>query len=85
MTLAALPFVEHHAPRTSMVACRWRQADEDYDAIATRVEERVVVEIRLPVVDGPDVSRLIDHKARLTHHRDEARWAIGTVQRIAVV
>ena len=63
------------------------EADEDDDAITARIlAGRVVVEIGLPVVDGPDVPGLIDHDGRLTHHRDEAgrRWG-PTVQRLAIV
>jgi len=51
---------------------RWRESDENYDAITTRVGRDVDVEIGLPVVNGPNVAGLIDHHARLTHHRDEA-------------
>ena len=64
---------------------RCRKPDEDDDAITTGVRGDIDVEIRLPVVDGPNVAGLIDHHARLTHHRDEAWLSACTVQRISIV
>jgi len=54
-------------------ARRWRQADENYDAIAARIPAKVDINIGFPVVDGPDVASLIDDHGRLTHHWDETR------------
>ncbi len=51
---------------------RWRQPDEDDDAITAGVGRDVDVEIGLPVVNGPNVTGLIDHHTGLTHHWDEA-------------
>ena len=51
---------------------RWRQPDEDYDAITAWVGGEVDIKIGLPVVNGPNVAGLIDDHARLTHHWDEA-------------
>jgi hypothetical protein len=65
---------------------RWgRKSDENYDAITTGVGGDVDVEIGFPVVNGPNVASLIDHHARLTHHRDEAWLSAWTVQRISIV
>jgi len=64
---------------------RWRESDENYDAITTRVGGDIDVEIGFPVVNGPDVAGLIDHDARLTHHWDEAWLSAQTVQGVAVV
>jgi hypothetical protein len=51
---------------------RCSKADENYDAIAAGIRRNVDVEIWLPVVEGPNVTSLIDHYTRLTHHREEA-------------
>src|SRR6266487_1557626 len=65
---------------------RWgRKSDENYDTITTRVGGEVDIEIGFPVIDRPDVASLIDHHARLTHHRGEAWLSARTVQRISIV
>jgi len=54
-----------------MHLARWRrgEADENYDTIAAWVPALGVgVEIGFPVVNGPNVSCLIDDHGRLTHH-----------------
>ena len=54
---------------------RCGEADENDDAITARIPtEGVDVEIGFPVVDGPNVSGLIDDHGRLTHHWNEAGW-----------
>ena len=53
---------------------RCSKADENYDTIAAGIPTDCVdVEIRFPVVNGPNVSSLIDDHGRLTHHWYEAR------------
>jgi hypothetical protein len=48
---------------------RRSKADEDYDAIAAGISTDCVdIEIGFPVVNGPNVSCLIDDHGRLTHH-----------------
>jgi hypothetical protein len=64
---------------------RWREPDEDDDAITTGVGGDIDVEIRLPVVNGPNVAGLINDHARLTHHWDEAWLSAWTVQRISIM
>jgi len=66
-------------------ARRWRQADENDEAIATRIPAKVDIDVGFPVVDGPNVASLIDDDFGLTHHRDEAGRSACTVQGIAVV
>ena len=66
---------------------RCGEADEDDDAITAWIPAcGVDVEIWFPVVNGPNVSSLIDDHGRLTHHWYEAwqRWW-WTVQRLAVM
>jgi len=58
---------------------RGGEADEDDDAITTRIATKVDVHIRFPVVDGPDVASLIDDHGRLTHHWDETGRSAWTV------
>jgi hypothetical protein len=63
---------------------RWREADEDDDAITTWIPtDRVDVEIGLPVVEGPDVAGLIYVDLGQTHHWNEAwrRWWWNTRRR----
>ena len=53
------------------------QADENYDAIAAGVPTDCVdVKIGFPVVNGPNVTGLVDDHRRLTHHWNETgrRW-----------
>jgi hypothetical protein len=68
---------------------RWRscKAHENYDAIATWISALGVgVEIGFPVINGPNVSCLIDDHGRLTHHwyQTGRRWW-QTVQWLAVM
>ena len=49
-----------------------REAEEDHDPVSPGVDEGVDIEVRLPVVERPDVTRSVDHRSGLTHHRDEA-------------
>src|SRR2546430_17044391 len=64
---------------------RCGETDENHDAIATRVAGKVDINIRFPVVDGPDVASLIDDHGRLTHHWDETGRSALTVQRLSIV
>ena len=68
----------------------WPEADEDDDSIAAGIPTGGVdVEIRFPVVNGPNVSGLIDGQCSLTHHWYEAGrpwWVLTkTVQWHAVM
>ena len=67
----------------------WREAYENDDAITARIPtEGVDAEIGFPVVNGPNVSGLIDDNRCLTHHWYEAGrpwWLTVTVQRHAVM
>ena len=66
---------------------RWREADEDNDAITARIPtDGVDVEIGFPVVNKPKVARLIYVDLGRTHQWDEAWWRWWwTVQRLSVV
>ena len=48
------------------------EADENHDAVATRIPPKVDNNIGFPVVNGPNVSGLIDGYRGLTHHWYEA-------------
>jgi hypothetical protein len=66
---------------------RRSKADEDYDAIAAGISADCVdIEIGFPVVNGPNVSCLIDDHCRLSHHWYETgrRWW-RTVQWFAIM
>ena len=66
---------------------RWREADENYDAITTWIHaDSVDVEIGFPVVNGPNVAGLIYVDIGATHGRDKAwRHWWWTVQRHAIM
>ena len=68
---------------------RWRESDENDDAITARIPtDGVDVEIGFPVVNKPKVARLIYVDIGATHGRDEAWrpwWMAVTVQRHAVM
>jgi len=64
---------------------RGGKADENHDAIATRISAKVDNNIGFPIVDRPDVASLIDDHGRLTHHWDETGRSAWTVQGIAIV
>ena len=68
---------------------RWREADENDDAITARIPtDGVDVEIGFPVVNGPKVAGLIYVDVGQTHHWDKAGrpwWMAVTVQRRAVM
>ena len=68
---------------------RWREADENDDAITARIPtDGVDVEIGFPVVNGPNVAGLIYVDIGATHGRDKAWrawWMAVTVQRGAVM
>lgn len=59
-----------------------REAEEDHDPISpgvAAVDGGVDIEVRLPVVERPDVARSVDHRSGLTHHRDEAWRRVLTI------
>src|SRR5204863_10220984 len=62
-----------------MVARRWRESDEDDDAITARIPAKVDMNIGFPVVDGPNVASLVDDHRRLTHHWDKTGGSALTV------
>ena len=68
---------------------RWREADENYDAITTWIHaDSVDVEIGFPVVNEPKIAGLIYVNLGATHHWDEAWrpwWLPITVQRHAIM
>ena len=43
---------------------RWRESDENHDAITTGISTKVDINIGFPVVDGPNVASLIDDHVR---------------------
>jgi len=65
------------------------EADENNDAIAAGIlTDGVDIEIGFPVVNGPNISGLIDDNRCLTHHWYEAGrpwWLAKAVQRNAVM
>ena len=67
------------------VSRRGGQADENHDAVATRIPPKVDNNIGFPIVNRPDVASLIDDHGRLTHHWDETGRSAWTVQGIAIV
>src|SRR5436305_35386 len=68
---------------------RWRESDENDDAITARIPtDGVDVEVGFPVVNGPNVAGLIYVDIGATHGRDEAwrrRWIAVTVRGHAVM
>lgn len=52
------------------------EADKNYDAVAARIlTGGVDIEIWFPIVDGPNISGLIDNDGGLTHHWYETGWS----------
>jgi hypothetical protein len=68
---------------------RWREADENDDAITARIHaDGVDIKIGFPVVNEPKVASLIYVDLGATHGGDEAWrpwWVTITVQRHAVM
>src|SRR5439155_515160 len=62
-----------------LVARRWRESDEDDDAVTARIPAKVDINIGFPVVDGPNVASLVDDHRRLTHHWDKTGGSALTV------
>src|SRR4030095_936418 len=68
---------------------RWRESDENDDAITARIHaDGVDGEIGFPVVNRPNVAGLIYVDIGATHGRDKAWrpwWMAVTVQRLSIV
>ena len=65
---------------------RWRESDENDDAITARIPTNGVdVEIGFPVVNQPKVAGLIYVDVGRTHHGDEAWRPAWTVQWLSIM
>jgi hypothetical protein len=86
-TLIALIFKKSSQRISVDVSRRGGKAHENHDAIATGIlTDGVDAKVGFPVVNGPNVSGLIDGHGGLTHHWYEAGrpwWLTITVQRHA--